>query len=254
MRLLAVLACGLVTSAIALGLVQLVADHGTYLMGLHLAFVIPAGAMMIGLVASSGFMAGMWLSGRRADVASYVAVGLVLAAAYFGAHFVEYRRLNPDGEAGFWWFFDASTRAITMRGKELGAAGYLQRALELGGFVAGGLLGPLTMSNRPYCATCNRYRRGKLLAMVPYEHDVDGILQYATDAARLREQCEARGPASRHADFSRLGERFIVRLLFCPQCRAGAIVVEKLSGPPEQKSGLAIKSQPVDAELVAQLV
>jgi hypothetical protein len=201
------LGLGLLTSVIALELVRVVADHGTFLMGF------------------------------------------------------EFRRLNPGpvvdetGRAvGFWWFFDASTRSIAMRGKELGLVGYGYRALELVGFLAGGLGGPLAMSARSHCAGCNRYRRSRLLAMVPYQHDVDGILVHLGDAARMRDEITSRGPTEQHVEFRRLGERFILRLLFCPRCRAGSIVVEKLGGPAEQRSGLAIHTEPVGAELVTQLL
>jgi hypothetical protein len=81
---------------------------------------MPFGPFLVGLGASTGFIAGMWLTHLRPRKSTMVIVALALVAAYFAAEYLEFRRLNPVGtvdEDGlpvtFWWFYDASTRNIS---------------------------------------------------------------------------------------------------------------------------------------------
>ena len=81
-----VLFAGLATTALALFGVYAVnaASDEFFIMGWYAAYVIPIGAMLVGLVASSGYGLASWLQGGR--ISSFMLWGIVAmqALAYFG--------------------------------------------------------------------------------------------------------------------------------------------------------------------------
>jgi hypothetical protein len=260
-RTLIVILLGLVTTALALAGVAFTAAHGTNLMGFHYVYVVPVGALLVGLVASSGFGAGAWIGGRRVDGWLFLVVAGTLLFGYFGAEYVEFRKLfsgelvDEQGiEIGFWSYFDLSTRAIHFGDKDaLGAAGYLVRAVELVGFLAGGMGAPLALRARPYCQECRRYLRRKILAFVE-PSEVAPILAQRASAPAFRAELESRAPASRWSEIQRLPERNLLRLAYCAACSAGSIHVETLAGLPDQREGQLAQVLPLDIQVVRALL
>jgi len=177
----AVLLAGLATTLVALaGVWALDVYAGENVMGWYANYVLPVGAILVGLVASTGYGVGSYLTGARITGALLVAVALSLVAGYFGAKYLEFRLLFPDGasfadgrEAGFLDWFDVMTRAFAWQGKDgsagepLGAWGYALRAGEILGFALGGLIAPITLRSVPYCSPCAAYMRRKVVAVVP---------------------------------------------------------------------------------------
>ena len=111
---------GAVTSGVALAVVFLSSEHGTNLMLWHTAYVIPIGPILIGLVASSGVLAGARLIGVRPRGLTSVAIGGFLVATYFIAEYVGFHVRYPDGVVdehgtllGFWSYLDWFARHLT---------------------------------------------------------------------------------------------------------------------------------------------
>ena len=187
---------GLVTTAAALGAVwgiNLVSDDFN-LMGLYMLWIIPVGALLVGVAAGSGYGLGSWWTGVRISRNLLLAVVLLQIAAYFAAQYIDYLHLlsqiGPESEnPGFLAFFDWSTRQIQFKGESdsdygdpLGTWGYAFRALELGGFVLGGMVVPLALKAKPYCEQCQVYMRTRDLVLLPASTPNRKIKRKDTDA------------------------------------------------------------------------
>ena len=175
-----VLACGVLTAILTLIGVYLL-DKSVpdfYIMGWHADYVIPAGAIIVGLVAGSGYGIASWFSGIRITGAVLWIVLILQFAAYFGAEYVEFKQMNLQYKntgrpVSFLTYFDLEARSFAWKGEDgkqgtpLGVWGYAFRGLEIAGFALGGLLIPLALFKAPYCSGCRRYMRKKLLALIP---------------------------------------------------------------------------------------
>jgi hypothetical protein len=175
-----VLVAGLATTLLALAAVwALSAFAGQNVMGWYASYVLPAGAILVGVVASSGFGVTSWVTGTKVTGRLLVATAVILVAGYWAAHYLEFRLAFPGGAtfedgtpAGFLDWYDVVTRSFAWKdhgklGAPLGAWGYALRAAELIGFAGGGLAAPLVMRNMPYCASCGVYMRQPVVAVVP---------------------------------------------------------------------------------------
>jgi len=142
---------------------------------------------------------------------------LMLTSAYFVAEYVEWQALYPEGvvdEAGrfmgFWSYFDHMTRAIHFgKNAGLGLLGYGPRALEVAGFVGGGVFGTLMLLNRPHCVTCSRYQRVTPIALLPADAQAsrDAITSALHDGRRLNAEVRTQAPPSALEATERLDER-----------------------------------------------
>jgi len=175
-----VLAAGLVSTALALaGVWALSRFADENVMGLYADYVIPAGAILVGLVASSGFGVGSWTTGTKVSGLLLVGVAIILVGGYWAAQYIEFRLLFPDGalardgtELGFFDFYDAVTRSFAWvehgkKGSQLGAWGYALCVGEVVGFSGGGLAIPILLRKVPYCRACGVYMRSPVVALLP---------------------------------------------------------------------------------------
>ena len=189
-----VLYAGLATSALALFGVFLLAKYtDEYIMGLYVNYVLPAGAMLVGVVAASGYGVVSWLTGVKITRSLLAVVLALQLCTYFLAQYIEFESLHlahADGTpVGFIEHFDAAARGFAWKdrdgkpGEALGAWGYLFRGLEILGFGFGGLLVPILLSKAPYCQQCQMYMRRRKLALVPASVPLRKIKK--TDAAAL---------------------------------------------------------------------
>ncbi len=174
-----VLGGGLLTGALAL-LAVWALNHwapDVNVMGWYANYVIPVGAILVGIAAGSGYgLAAWWLDRRVSNVLLGVIVVLQLAA-YGGAQYFEFRDLqskNPElAGVTFIHWFDFATRNFAWVGRDgqpgepFGAWGYAIRALEMAGFAFGGLVAPLILRTKPYCANCGVYMSSRQLATLP---------------------------------------------------------------------------------------
>ena len=177
-----VLSSGLLTGLAVLGGLLWLGERAPDFnpMGWYVLFIIPVGAVLVGIVAGLGYGLASFWSGRRITHPLMVVILLLQAVVYVLAHWVDFHRNDlvfEDGtKVGFMEYYDAVTRSMTFTsGPEdaaddasaLGLMGYLFRLLEVAGFSFGGLVIPLMLVTRPYCEGCSRYMRRWQLAELP---------------------------------------------------------------------------------------
>jgi len=292
-RALLVLVGGAFTTLIALAGVYACNQQGTNIMGWYADYVIPAGAFLVGIVASSGFGVASWMTGHKISGRLLLVVCALLVGAYLLAHYVEFRLRFPAGavgedgsSVGFFQYFDYMTRSFYWKashshekdGSALGGWGYALRALELVGFVGGGVLVPARLRSHPYCAACQRYKRNKLVAVIPAGAKLKKVPKQER-AAHAKEQLEAgmaalariigastvsvhaldealrkEGPLETKRSAMRLPNRIVVHLTHCPTCSDGAIKAELLSGQGQHIKRTALTVAPVSKLIAADLV
>ena len=195
-----VVGAGLITTTLALFGVYLLNRHADEnIMGWYANYVIPAGAILVGLVAASGYGLASWFAGVKITKLLLWTIVLIQIAAYFAAQYIEFTVVKPvyqDGTPlGFWEYFDAVTRAFAWKGtrgkpgQPLGMWGYGLRALEIVGFVLGSLILPIVLWKKAYCSACQVYFRTKSLGLIPAgiaprkvkKSDAEGQAAYAKE-------------------------------------------------------------------------
>jgi hypothetical protein len=254
-----VVLAGSLTTLLALGGVFAAAHHGENIMGWYANYVIPAGAIFVGLVAASGYGLAAWWTGLKMSRRLIWSVVAELAVAYFIAHYEEYRRFyDYDSPASFFQWFDETTRNFAWqshggeRGEPLGVLGYGLRALEIVGFVGGGALVPIGLRTKPYCDPCRTYKRTRRLALMragvasrllgavgeadaarAYQGALDGIAAIFAAAEKgdraLLEQHVATHAIGKRAA-ARLTAYAMVSLVRCPRCSDGGLVSSLVTG------------------------
>lgn len=265
MRFLLVLLLGLLSNALCLFGVYVLNRHEMNIMGWFIEYVIPLGAGLVGVGAASGFCLGSWLTGQRLDGRLLALVMIVLAAGYFSAEYVEFRVAYPYGVLddsghllGFWSYMDFMTRAIHFGNhRGLGLWGYGVRAVELSGFVCGGVFGTLWLLDRvPYCAACSRYQRTAPIALLDAgaQEQLAMIVAKRHDGRQLHDEIEAQCPASSLEDTACLPERASLLLIHCPMCGEGKLSIDLVAGPPEQRKGENIGMYSLDSTVVTDLL
>jgi hypothetical protein len=249
-----VLLAGSATTLLALAGVFAAAHAGENIMGWYADYIIPAGALLVGAVAASGYGVAAWMTGLKMTRRLIWSVALELFVSYFIAQYGEYQHFFDDGTlVGFFSWFDAGTRAFAWKsssgaaGEPLGMLGYGLRLLEIAGFVGGGALVPIVLRSKPYCDPCRIYRRTRQYALLPAAresrriHDdawqagltgVEAIFAAASagDRARLEQEVAARGPLAQQRSANKLAARIAVRVVRCPRCADGSLVAESFTG------------------------
>ncbi|HKB40151.1 MAG TPA: hypothetical protein VKD72_27215 [Gemmataceae bacterium] len=211
---LLVLQSGITTSVLALAGVYWLNKNTTdfHIMGLYANYVIPAGALIVGLVAGSGYGIASWLTGVRISRGLLWTVVLLQTGAYVGAEYIEYRDVRKQFEQGggimvqprnfpsFLEYYDIKARNFAWKkehgkgvGDPLGGWGYFFVLLGAAGFILGGLIAPAILFAVPYCNGCQRYMTRKVLGVLPAAVPLKKIPKKDTAAqeAHAREQEEA---------------------------------------------------------------
>lgn len=206
-----VLQWGIVTSALALAGVYWLDRNATdfHIMGWYANYVIPAGALIVGLAAGSGYGIASWVSGVRISKGLLWTVVLLQTAAYVGAEYVEYRDVRAELKLrgmgmvqaqdlpSFLEYYDYKARNFAWKkdhgngmGDPLGGWGYFFVLLAAAGFIGGGLIAPAILFAVPYCDGCQRYMTRKVLAVLPASVPIKKISKKDTAAqeAHAREQ------------------------------------------------------------------
>lgn len=208
-----VLQCGILTSVLALAGVYWLNKNATdfHIMGWYANYVIPAGALIVGVVAGSGYGIASWVTGVRISRSLLWTVVLLQTGAYVGAEYVEYRdvlkQLEQRGmgliqprNLSFLEYYDLKARTFSWKkehgngvGEPLGGWGYIFVLLGAAGFILGGLIAPAALFAAPYCDGCQRYMTSKVLGVLPASVPVKKISKKDPDAqeAHAREQGEA---------------------------------------------------------------
>lgn len=180
-RVFPVILAGAVSTAAALiGVYLLDARADFNIMGWHWNYVIPAGAIIVGLVASSGYGLASYFTGLKIRKGLLWTILLLQLGAYFAAQYVVFAGQGPlvlrgtNHQVTFPEYFDLVARNFAWKdehsdkpGEALGAAGYFFVLLEIAGFVGGSLIVPGVLMKHPYCELCQIYMKRKLLATIP---------------------------------------------------------------------------------------
>jgi len=271
-----VLICGLITTTLALTGVYLLDTSGAdfHIMGWYANYVLPVGAIIVGVVAASGYGLASWFSGIKITRSLLWIVLALQLFAYFGAQYIEFHNRHlvhrRDGSSvGFTEYFDRSARMMAWKqkdgeiGQPLGAWGYAVRVLEVLGFVGGGLIVPLILRKSPYCEACQRYMRTRQLGFVPAsvppkkvkKSDIAGTAAYQTEqeqafdnGKQTVESLKQLAVGDKTGDFQKLiaelglskkqtmklPGRFSLEAVHCRRCFGGSLVAKLLLGQGNQ--------------------
>jgi hypothetical protein len=263
-RSILVLGCGVGTSMAALlgvFLLNVLADEN--IMGLYANYVIPAGALLVGLAASSGYAFAAWFSGRKMSGPLLLTIVLLQILAYFGAQYLEYLANVAAGapNMGFFAYFDMTTQSWAWKdknggvGQPLGKLGYLLRFGEIVGFTLGAILPPLALRGLPYCSLCERYMKTRQLAVLPAEA---GPVEEMTSLAKARHldgfADAVKGHQANKKANAKLGRRVTVKLIHCVQCSGGHLQFTLEEGSGQQIKHTQMGDVPLDPEFVRDVV
>jgi hypothetical protein len=263
---------GLATTALSLiGVYVLdVSASDFHIMGWYADYVLPVGALIVGVAASSGYGIASWVSGVKITRLLLLIVLALQLGTYFAAQYIEFANLHlvhrlDHSPVGFFEYYDVVARTFAWKqsngstGEPLGVWGYFFRGLEVVGFVGGGLIVPLVLCKAPYCVDCQRYMKTRGLALVPASATPRKVKKSdaAGQAAHQAEQQQAfengkqivvtvqqLAVANSAADFQRkiedlklgrkpadkLPMRFAVQLVHCKSCYAGTLVTKLMTG------------------------
>jgi hypothetical protein len=293
---LPVLISGLATTVLALlGIYALDVNVKDFnIMGWYANYVIPAGAIIVGIVAASGYGLASWFSGIKITSRLLWTVLALQLFAYFAAQYIEFHNLHlihrEDGRSvGFLEYYDAVARSFAWRqsdgsvGEPLGAWGYFFRGLEVLGFVGGGLIVPLVLRKAPYCPECQRYMKTRQLGLVPasvpakkvkksdlagkaaYEAEqqqsLDGgkqtvaaIQQFASGNQTAEFRTKLEELQLGKKQAARLPIRFNLELVHCKRCFGGRLVAKMLTGQGKQLKKTDFASTDLRPEFVRSMV
>ena len=287
-----VLLCGLATTALALFGVYVLdrTAEDFHIMGWYANYILPVGAVIVGVVASSGYGLASWFSGIKITKGLLWSVLGLQVLAYFVAQYIEFSGLHlvhrATGEkVGFLEYYDLTARSFAWQqdngkpGEPLGIWGYAFRLLEMAGFACGGLIIPAVMKNVPYCQSCQRYMRTQQLVHFPgsipqrkvKKSDVAGRAAYEAEQEQAFEAgkqiwetlkqlvSQSKGPelSAKLADLqagakaaTKLPRRFSLKLVRCKSCSAGWLHVHVLTGHGKQLKQVEYAKQDVTPEFV----
>lgn len=161
--------CGVVVSSATLFAVYYLGEFDVNPMGMYVYGVIPIGAVLVGAATGLGYAYGakfLQVKLHKRYIGAMVVIGLL---TYWTALFVTYaHEIEKAGvSAGDYTFVDYlrdSCELMTFGQKNaggqsapLGALGYLFKALEMVGFVAGATIPAVIVGGVPYCERCRKY-------------------------------------------------------------------------------------------------
>jgi hypothetical protein len=248
-ELLITIAGAITSLTVAAANTWLLRSSGFDLLSFSIWFVLPVGAMGGGMLAASGYYLAARLTHTmpsRRFLLEMLAIG---ASTWLLAQWMVYDSLTlSDGSrvrdyAGFWEYFQLQAEHMKLsfgtRGNvnavttdELGGLGYVREALQLLGFMFGGLAIYVSLSNIERCDACRKYARKKVL------------LSSATPEEFQKLLSDSGLPLPGLVDEARatLGERRLVgfsfALLQCPECKRQwcrpAVVVQSGNSPDER--------------------
>ena len=261
-----VLICGLATTALTLLGVYLLDRYADdfHIMGWYANYVIPAGAILVGIAASSGYGLASWFSGIKITKKLLWMVLALQFVAYFAAQYIEFNNLHliyhdTGKPVGFFEYYDFTARSFAWKqsngtmGEPLGGWGYFFRVLEVIGFAGAGLIVPAALRKAPYCPACQRYMKTRQLVLLPASVKLKKVKK-SDEAGKAAHEAEQQqvfdagkqtlatlqqfAASNSTAEFqskleelkpgkklaAKLPGRFSVSLVHCKRCYAGQLV------------------------------
>ena len=286
-----VLVGGLVTTALTFALVFWLGERfGFNAMGQYWYYIIPIGALVVGVLAGSGYGIASWRTGFRIGKSTLWAVVAMQLVAYVVAKYIEYLIIASHGGAmpTFLPYLDEATRNIRFEdedgsvGSPLGMLGYGILLLETAAFVGGAVMVPAALRSKAYCDSCGTYMRSKGVGTLPasvkarmmvmkgadvkaeYEaeqeaarvqgmqvHDRLFALARTNDAAGFAEAVSLIKEGTKAAN--KLPTRFPISLASCPTCRRGILSSQVMTGQGRQTSTAPLEATDVAPAMVRSL-
>ena len=172
---------GLVTSAAIVALNFLLRRSVEVdLLDLSVAVVLPAGAFIGGIAAASGYYLGARATHTLPSKRMLFEMLAITLSTWFLAEWLSYALLRfPNGVAvrdvvSFWEYFQVKTEHMQLsfeshggselaRTRDLGLWGYGREAIQIGGYLCGGLVMWLGLRRLEACVPCGRYARTRKL-------------------------------------------------------------------------------------------
>ena len=254
----AVVQTGLITSGLALFGVYVLATriNDMHLMSMYATDWIPAGPLLVGLIAGSGYILASWWFGVRVGAKLIAAILLLQLAMFMACHYADFETLDlvyrDTGQpVGFVRFFHYTTARLGST--ELDpwvepppVRGYLIRGAEAACFAAGGLLAALTLVGRPKCGLCGGLVRRRRLGKVGGPR-VGDTLKRLEERARLR---DARGfykeMTAGSDGVAAVSDDAAIELVMhrCDVCGVGAVEQVEHAASPTSSPPSSTSSQP----------
>jgi hypothetical protein len=253
----AVAACGAATSVLTAVLLWWIdRSTGFALYTFTVWLVVPAGAVLAGLAAASGYYAGARLIHVRPTAALRLwAVGISIGT-FFLVHWLGYAVADDEGVraadvVSFGGYLDAVLRSSSFEFRlettalaetgELGALGYVAAGLQIVGFALGGLVMPQLLAGIPFCRPCGRYMasRARMSRWSVNALDAAGAVR------RFRGEFESGDPQEAVDALAEFGQRkemktsrvrIDVALMRCARCRDSVLLVSRQQREDEEWS------------------
>jgi len=295
---LPVVFAGLITSSLGLAAVWWLGQSTDFnIMLFYYAYIFPLGALLVGAVCGSGYGLGSYFTGVRISKSLLLIVVLLQVAVYFVAQYLEYlyiidqaSRSQGPIDINFFEYFDYATRQFSFQnensndfGDPMGAWGYAFRALEISGFVFGGLIAPLVLKSRSYCEQCQVYMRKKPLLILPasvpfkkikrkdtkakqaFELEMAQanesalsqveILRHSLEAGKVTDLLEIQKKyESEKTAISKLPVRISISLDYCPICSKGILVGTKITRNKNHVQSTSLGNSSVESSAVKELL
>lgn len=206
--------CGIVTSIVTAVIVVLVEQYFEFsLFTLSFWVIIPAGALVTGAAAASGYYFGAKWSNTRPNRFHLANMSLIGLGTFFLIYWLQYLSFEVDGKSlseygmSFLTFLQISltkaeySLAHSSKGFEVGAFGYVLAALQLLGFLAGGAVLYFALLAAPFCSGCEKYLK-KIFSMTkqfeapeqakPFVEKLHAAEPFSADYFALVQQQEAK--------------------------------------------------------------
>lgn len=217
---------GLASAVVALLLVYLLGKADINAMGFYVNYIIPAGAILVGLVAGCGYGIAARVKQYKVTRNFLISIFLLQVGVYFAAQYITYRQLVGDDPAApsfveyYQWSVESTGWAPDKPGQEVksfGKWGWGIELLAILGFAGGSLIVLAVMGGLPYCGACGRYMSGKKTVQMPAaapqrkvkKADIEG--QKAYEAEKEQATALANGVLDEIRGFASQGDRDAVR-------------------------------------------
>ena len=263
-----VIQAGLITTGLALfgvfGIASRLMD--SHVVSLYVMGWFPAGALLLGIIAGSGYLLAAWWFGVAVGARMLACILLIQFAGYLAAQYTEFQTRGivnrRTGEiVSFSQYFTYTTEnwtpdPMSAQRRHIGDWGYLIRAGEAALFCLGGVGAGVALVGKPRCSTCRGLLQRRCIGSIRADTQASAILERLQEFAQagnmpaFRTLLARNAPAAPPAE----GNHHAIRLelVACAVCGSGYIE------PIEPSAGAKPSADPasritVDPSFAAEL-
>lgn len=177
---------GLISAGLVLFLDAVATGFGWNITGYYVCWVVPIGAIVLGLIGGMGFaLASRFTNVRLRRVDVYI-IGSFSLIAWFAIQYLKYSAEVANSQVNgypfslsFLEYMLEVAESFTFKGSQpLGYAGYVIMLLEMAGFVLGGLIPALYVFGLSYCEACGRYLRKTATGHVTHPMSIKELMKF----------------------------------------------------------------------------